>query len=156
MIWEPENALPILDIEETQLNSSFSITVTTDSIEPEVLELTSYKLTPTNPALLISFTGATLNGSLPDPSKLFPILEIKYLLNGVVGSCTSWDDLPSAAEDLISYKKDPGSPKTWTLEITGESDLTGEFSQNYEIVVKANYTGGCNLLVSNVNSRRRV
>jgi hypothetical protein len=153
-VFTPDNSTPLLLAQEDETGLSASVTVTSD--DPLVgVESLSYSASPPfPPQVSVSVVANVLTVSIPNFVDFFPIQEIRYLLDGVPGTCLRFADLPPAAEDVIRYVPSSLSFRDFTLTVTAELEGGAQESMDYIITVFANYSLGRALLVAAVDARR--
>ena len=165
LIWTPLPTGYLLDELENATNVSKNIVVTIPppppllpgemaEIEPEPTVL-SWTCTPElPPQLVVSVNGLSLSVSSPDLMGSFPITELTYLKPGTgmdYNTIKSWDDLPSSATEIITFRPYPEGSKTFTLHVTTD---TGE-SNSYQLRIRANFDTGKANLQKAVEARRK-
>lgn len=161
VVFSPLSGTTIIDTDEAQTNVSalVSISVLTGDDITDV----SWSVTPALPPQAVVETdiavdgeSATLTVTFPDFIGVVPIIAIDYLLNGVLGTVTSWNDVPEAAEQIISYEKSITGPMVHTLsvDVTETGSDPGITSASFTIRVEPNYDAGRDALIAAVDARR--
>lgn len=97
-------------------------------------------------------SSAEIEVYFPDFIGVFPLEELRYIEGEQRVKVESWDDLPSGSRDVYSYKPHPVNHYIWELSLTLVP--SGE-TVSYRIRVEANYDTGRDILVEEVNKRRR-
>ena len=145
---------------ESDLDVFEKIAVSIASSEGHIVSV-AHDITPTELPdqidLFSDLTGTTF--SAPHLEGLFPILEIKFLNAGVMGDVVDFDDVPDAAENLISYRKLISGPKRYDVTVTvvwEERDTNRRHTETrpFYFIIVPNYSPGRDRLVEEVNARR--
>lgn len=147
--WTPDGALPLVEAQEDEVNVVATVTAESDA---DPVESLTWEAVPVFPAQFnVAVAVDTLTLTIPDFVGFFPIQEIRYLRNGVEGSCTAWADLPVDAEDVIAYRPSAENMREHILSVTAEPDGV---TQDFVIRVWANYSLGRDALSEAVDARR--
>ena len=162
-VWTPENAAPLVEATEDERDIVATVEVEAPipegELEPDEIVDLSWSASPPFPSqfdVSVSLMGSTasLTLTIPHFAGYFPILELRYLLDGVEGVCFAWEDLPEAAEDVIAYRPDPAGVKETVLTVTASFETAPQESRDYVIRVTADYSLGRDALVEAVDARR--
>lgn len=155
LTWTPTNDTALLETDEEAVNISLSIDVTSAGGDAVI---TNYLFDQPGNTFDVTVNGDNITLTAANLAGLYEIIHIQYLLNGVVETCYDWNDIPNESDQIISYRKDPTSPRIFTLEITAEGTdetLTLETETvSYELIITANYTGGKLALLAAIDKRR--
>jgi hypothetical protein len=149
-MFEPADQSVLIDALQSDVDVSATVTYT--PVFPEVLESLEW-VTDLPAEVSVSVDGDTLTVSVDSFDFLFPVQSIKYLLNGVIGECFLWADLPEEADQIIEYLPATVSVKTYNLTVTAATNLATE-SADYIIQITANYETGKLKLREAINARR--
>lgn len=153
----PSPGAPWFTVMETEVNVSKDLAIVPSE---STIDSVVWSITPELPPnVVIHKTTSGLNLSAPTLDGLFPILLIKYLRGGVIGECKDFNDLPADAEDVIEYRKDPNSPRIYTLTVTVTDTqllppLTSETTATFTFIIEADYSPGRDRLRREIDARR--
>lgn len=154
--WTPDNTEPLLETDEEEVNINLSISVSDDFGDVIIQECI---IDQPVEVFTATINGGNISLHADNLAGIYEIIHIQYLRNGIEEEVYDWNDLPEDAEDLISYRKEKGTPKIVTITVTAEgTDDTGlspaTETRTYELIINANYTGGKIKLQEEVNKRR--
>lgn len=154
VVWTPDPASPLLEVQEDERNVAATVTVTPDATVPANPTSLTWKTDlPLPEQVVIETSGTTLTLRAPNMLGLFVPKKLRYRLNGPAvqfGEAKNWDDLPVNAE-IVEFRPYPFGRRVILLTVTAD---TGH-EAIYEIVVYANFTTGRDALVKAVNARRK-
>ena len=142
---------------ETEVNIVYEIGISSDA---GTIDAVDWVVAPEPPQqVVVARTPDGIGLSAVDLDGLFPIILIKYLRDGVTGQCLNFDGLPADAEEVLEYRKDPNTPRIYTLTLTvTETDaltaMTSTCTASYEFWIEADYSPGRDRLRGEVDARR--
>lgn len=160
--FSPADGTMIIDVDEAATDVSATVNFATDMPGSTLADLV-YSVDPPLPEQAevsgeIDAGGETgsVTVQIPHLIGFVPILAIDYMLDGVPGTVTSWDDLPAEAEQVYSYRKAIASPAIYTLtiEVAEVGPTPGTASADFTIRIEPNYTVGRDALIAAVDARR--
>jgi len=163
VLWTPPSGTLIIDASEEQVGVFADIVVESQpsATEPPVTEPIDHldwSWSPDTPGnVVVTDTELTASSRrlrvlFPDFAGIFPPRRISYILGESRESVTRWVDLPAAARDVTEFLPHETNIYVWTLEVTAQPMNE---SAVYTIRVRANYSLGRDILVAEVNARRR-
>lgn len=122
---------------------------------PTVTKYTA-QCTPETPAGLTIEAGAegvTVSAPNGCPTA-FPFLDLEYQIDRVEHHCTSFEELPEEADEVISFIPDSSTQKDWGIVVTAHLSDGATDTATFTLRLLQNYDSGRNLLVEAVNARR--
>lgn len=155
MAWTPSPATPVFAGSET-LAVNVTVTYTPDA-GAGAPTVTGYSAVwndgPIPPQVSLAGGPAGVKLAAPNLIGMFPI-TVDYLLDGVPGQVTNWDDLPPDAEDIYLYAAPPVNTVERHFTATAHLSDTTSVSAQFTVRVTADYSSGRDRLVLEVDARR--
>jgi hypothetical protein len=167
--WTPTGTLPPLSEGDTNVKLTFSVSDDTTSSSSGGTDSTStststavtytIKSVDISPSSVSSFFTKTLSGNTAtlfasSLSGAFPILNIRYMLNGAMYNTNSWDNVPSNASHITEYTKDPGSPKQITITISADGSDKSNVTNSWIYTFNGNYSLGIDKFLYELSIRK--
>jgi hypothetical protein len=166
--WTPTGTLPPLSEGDTNVNLTFSVVDDstsasssdgTDSTSTSTTVTYTIKTVDISPSTVSSFFTKTISGNsatlfASSLSGAFPILNIRYMLNGAMYNTNSWDNVPSNASHITEYTKDPGSPKQITITINADGSDKSKVTNSWTYTFNGNYSLGIDKFLYELSIRK--
>jgi hypothetical protein len=155
---DPSDTLPSLSENDTNVKLTFSVSDDSDSGSSSSVTYT-IKSINISPSRLSSFFTQSISGNTAtlfanSLSGSFPILNIRYMLDGKMYNINNWDDLPSNASHITEYSKDPGSPKQITITISADGSDKSTVTNSWTYTLNGNYSSGIDKFLHELSIRK--